>query len=119
MTEPCFDLRDPSLTGVGSAEATGPAPLAPAATSDDSRAGLAMFLIFTAAVLIVTGTGAVLAVVGTWWMLAVGFALHVAVTFVVMLTIVEVMAGRDRVIGRVHRVPPAHGGRLSHAPWLT
>jgi hypothetical protein len=33
-----------------------------------------MFLIFTAAVLIVTGTVAVIAVVGTWWMLAVGFA---------------------------------------------
>jgi hypothetical protein len=80
-----------------------PAHARSVAGPDDSGAGLAMFLIFTAAVLIVTGAVAVVALVGTWWMLAVGFAMHVAMTIVVVLTIVEVMAGRDHVLVRRRR----------------
>jgi hypothetical protein len=86
------------------------------AAVDDSGAGLAMFLIFTAAVLIVTGAVAVVALVGTWWMLGVAFAVDLAMTTIVVLTIVAVMAGRDHVIVRRGRTPPARGGRLSRAP---
>jgi hypothetical protein len=86
------------------------------AAADDSGAGLAMFLIFTAAVLIVTGAVAVVALVGTWWMLGVAFAVDLAMTTIVVLTIVAVMAGRDSVIVRRGRTPPARGGRLSRAP---
>jgi len=81
---------------------------------DDSGAGLAMFLIFTAAVLIVTGAVAVVALVGTWWMLAVGFAVHVAMTIVVVLTIVEVMAGHAHMIVGRRGAPPVQGGRRFH-----
>ena len=63
------------------------------AVSDDSRAGLAMFLIFTAAVLIVTGAVALVALVGGWWMLAVAFAIHVLMTTLVVATIAFVMDG--------------------------
>lgn len=62
--------------------------------SDDSGAGLAMFLIFTAAVLIVSGAVAIVALVGTWWALAAGFAAHIVLTTVVILTIYRVMSGR-------------------------
>lgn len=61
---------------------------------DDSGAGLAMFVIFTAAVLIVTGAVALVALVDTWWILGVAFAIHVLMTIVVMATIVSVMNGR-------------------------
>ena len=97
IKEPCSDAQTRSVAG-----------------PDDSGAGLAMFLIFTAAVLIVTGAVAVVALVGTWWMLAVGFAVHVAMTIVVVLTIVEVMAGRAHMIVRRRGTPPVQGGRRSH-----
>ena len=53
-----------------------------------------MFLIFAAAALIVTGAVALLALVGSWWMLGVAFAVHVAMTAAVTLTIVGAMNGR-------------------------
>ncbi len=64
------------------------------AVSDDSPGGLAMFLIFTAAVLVVTAAIALLAVVGGWWMLGLAFAIHVLMTTLVVVTIVLVMADR-------------------------
>lgn len=64
------------------------------ALADDRGDGLAMFLIFAAAALIVTGAVALLALVGSWWMLGVAFAVHVAMTAVVTLTIVGAMNGR-------------------------
>ena len=66
----------------------------PGALADDRGDGLAMFLIFAAAALIVTGAVALLAVVGSWWMLGVAFAVHVAMTAAVTLTIVGAMNGR-------------------------
>jgi membrane protein implicated in regulation of membrane protease activity len=61
---------------------------------DDSGDGLAMLVIFTAAVLIVTGAVALVALIDTWWILGVAFAIHVLMTTVVMATIVSVMNGR-------------------------
>lgn len=53
-----------------------------------------MFAIFTAAVLIVTGSVWLVAVVQSWWMLAVGFAIHLVLTTVVVLTTAVVLDGR-------------------------
>lgn len=64
------------------------------AALDDTGSGLAMFLIFGAAVLLVTGAVALVALVGTWWMLAIGFSIHVVMTVLVMGTIAVVI--RDR-----------------------
>jgi len=61
---------------------------------DDSGAGLAMFVIFTTAVLIVTGAVVLVALVGGWWIVGFAFAIHVLMTAVVMATIVSVMNGR-------------------------
>ncbi len=66
---------------------------------DDSGAGLAMFVIFTTAVLIVTGAVAIVAIVNTWWVLGVAFAIHVLMTTVVVATIVSVMNGRGGTDG--------------------
>ena len=57
------------------------------APADDSRYGLVMFVVFSAAVLFVTGAVALLALVGSWWMLGAAFAVHVGVTAVVMLVV--------------------------------
>ncbi len=62
--------------------------------ADDTGLGLTMFVIFTAAALIVTGAVALLALVGSWWMLAVAFALHVAMTSVVTLAISHALDSR-------------------------
>jgi hypothetical protein len=80
----------------------------PAGPADDTGDGLLMFFVFTAAVLISTAAVALIAVVGTWWVLGVGFAVHVTMTAVVTLTIVHVMAGRARALpdrGRPSSVP--------------
>jgi hypothetical protein len=43
---------------------------------DDSGYGLVMFVVFSAAVLFVTGAVALLALVGFWWMLGAAFEVH-------------------------------------------
>lgn len=54
-----------------------------------------MFVIFTAAVLIVTGAVALVALVGTWWILGLAFAIHLLMTTVVIATIASVIDGRS------------------------
>jgi membrane protein implicated in regulation of membrane protease activity len=63
---------------------------------EDSGAGLAMFVIFTTAVLVVTGAVALVALLNTWWILGVAIAIHMLTTIVVVATIVSVMNGRSR-----------------------
>jgi hypothetical protein len=70
------------------------------AVFDDSRGGLAMFVIFSSAVLIVTGGVAVVALVGTWWVLCLVFAIHVLMTTAVVGTIAFVMKGRSSSLAR-------------------
>ena len=60
---------------------------------DDSGQGLALFLIFISAVLIVTSAVALLALVDSWWMLGVVFVVDIMITAVVTLTIYRVLAG--------------------------
>jgi hypothetical protein len=88
----------------------------PAGLADDTGDGLLMFFVFTAAVLISTGAVALIAVVGTWWMLGFGFAIHVIMTLVVVLTIVHVMVGRARAITGRNRPSPAPDSRLEARP---
>jgi fatty acid desaturase len=73
--------------------------------ADDRGYGLAMFLIFAAAALIVTDAVALLALVGSWWMLGVAFAVHVAMTALVTLTIVGAMNGRGFAISDSRKTP--------------
>ena len=65
---------------------------------DDSVQGLAMFVNFTGAVLFGTGPVALLALLGSGWMLGVAFAIHAAMTTVITLTLLPVMAGPGRAI---------------------
>lgn len=83
------------------------------AVVDDSRGGLAMFLIFTAAVLIVTGAVAIVALVGSWWILGVAFAVHVLMTAVVIATIWAVMSGRAAVATDSATPDTADSGRAA------
>lgn len=92
--------------------------------TDDSSDGLTMFLVFTAAVLIATGAVAVLAVIGTWWMLAAAFAIHVAMTSVVVLAISHAMGGAQPLNSASKRtpLPPPRPRRFlsrTRAPWPT
>lgn len=81
--------------------------------ADDRGDGLAMFLIFTGAALIVTGAVAVLALVDSWWMLGIAFAVHVAMTAVVALTIVGALNDRLYAIREWAGGTPPPDGRLA------
>jgi hypothetical protein len=87
--------RAPNI-GDGAAASEGLAGLPGATSADDRGQGLAMFAIFTGAVLIATGAVALLALVNSWWMLGVAFAVHVAMTVIVVLTILHATAGHAR-----------------------
>ena len=100
--EPRIDSSIPDEIGPASGNGTqvsnaATEPRAPE-PEDDSAQGLAMLLVFTGAVLFVTGAVALLALVGSWWMLGVAFAIHAATTAVVLLTLLHVMAGSRRAI---------------------
>ena len=88
----------------------------PAGFADDTGSGLLIFLVFTAAVLVSTGAVALIALVGTWWMLGFGFAIHVAMTTLVVLTIIHVMDGRARAIRDRDRPSPSPNRRLEGRP---
>jgi hypothetical protein len=72
---------------------------------DDAGDGLLMFFVFTAAVLTSTAAVVLIALLGEWWVLGVGFAMHVIMTGIVVLSIVQVMAGRDRSIAGRDALP--------------
>jgi len=93
-----------------------PPNMRPSGSADDSGRGLAMFLIFTTAALIVTGAVWALAAVGGWWMLGVAFAVHVAMTAVVALEIIHVIDGRTFAIGDRGRPSPRQDRRLEGRP---
>ncbi len=82
-----------------------------ASPADDTADGKIMFFLFVAAVLASTGAVALIALVGTWWMLGFGFAIHVTMTALVLLTIFHVMTSRAR--------PSAESARTLAAPYLS
>ena len=57
------------------------------ALADDRSTGLAMFVIFIVACLVVTGAVAMLALIDTWWVLGLAFGTQVIMTIVVGFTI--------------------------------
>ena len=69
-------------------------------SSDDTGDGLLMFVVFIVAVLTSTAAVVLIALTGEWWVLGFGFAIHVIVTAIVVLTIVQAMAGSHRSIAR-------------------
>ena len=75
------------------------ARIATFAPGEDRGTGLAMFLIFATAVLIVTGAVAILALINTWWLLGVAFAIHVLMTTVVSLVVCSALSPGDLVLG--------------------
>ena len=85
------------------AETQGGAPIA----ADDSGVGLAMFLVFSVAILIVTGAVALLALVDSWWMLGLAFLVHVVMTAIVTTTIVRAVSARTLAVSRVDGEAPA------------
>ena len=84
---------------------------------DDSGAGLAMFVIFVSAVLIVTGAVALVALVDAWWMVGVGFGIHVLMTTVVVASIVSALNGRASAV--TDRVPVERSRRETRPPTPT
>lgn len=77
----------------GTRPAAEPATEAP--PRDDASDGDAMFLIFTSAVLGVTGAIALVAFINTWFVLGLLMVLHIAMTTVVCVTIARVMSNRE------------------------
>lgn len=79
------------------------APITPVA--DDRPMGLAMLVVFTTAILTVTGAVAVLALVGRWWVLGLAFAVHVLMTTIVSLVVFGAL--RDGRLGSGGRARPS------------
>lgn len=71
-----------------------------AARSDDTSAGLGLFVIFVMAILIVTGAVALLALVNSWWVLGAVFAVHLGVTAIVTAAIAAAVSGRMLTVSR-------------------
>jgi membrane protein implicated in regulation of membrane protease activity len=62
------------------------------ALADDRGTGLAMFVIFTVACLIVTGAVAMLALIDSWWALGLAFGIHVIMTILVGFTVINALS---------------------------
>lgn len=71
-----------------------------AASADDSGQGLALFVLFTVAVLVVTGAVGFLALFTSWWVLGIIFGVHVLLTVVVGTAVFSVLSsGKPSVEG--------------------
>ncbi len=80
---------------------------APAPATDDSRLGLALFLIFTAAVLLITSAVAFLALFTAWWVLGLVFGLDLLVTFGVGAAVFTALGDGKLTAKRSPREPRA------------
>ncbi len=98
-------------TSLGIITAPDPAQRSEPEQADDSGAGLAMLLVFSVAILTVTGAVALLALVHAWWMLGLAFAVHVGMTAIVTTTIVRSMSARTPTEGRVGSEAAPTGSR--------
>lgn len=84
------------------------------ALRDDRGTGLAMFVIFTAACLIVTGAVAMLALINTWWVLGLAFGIHVIMTACVGFAVFNALSDHSRAIGQT-RQPNSDAGDLERS----
>jgi hypothetical protein len=114
------DLHSQTRKSSGAAGMTGSDPHpGPAGPDDDAGGGLLMLFVFVTAVLTSTGAVALIALAGTWWMLGVGFAIHVAMTAAVVLTIVYVMASHRRSSASRARLPGAASSSITNSNQAT
>jgi hypothetical protein len=88
--------------------AAGPAPAA-----DDGGQGQALFMLFTVAVLLVTGAVGLLALLTSWWVLGVVFGVHVLATVIVGRAIFAVFGSGNDGGGRAQPRSPAESGQAS------
>jgi hypothetical protein len=70
-----------------------PAEITTVPVADEAAIGLQMFVIFTTAILIVTGAVAMLALIDSWWVLGLAFGIHVIMTTVVALVTFSALGG--------------------------
>jgi hypothetical protein len=91
-------------------------PQAPALTDDTGR-GLALFVLFTTAVLVVTGAVALLALMSSWWVLGLAFGIHVLFTILVGCAVFAVLGDRNLALSRggSDSVDAAHGSQSQPA----
>ena len=68
----------------------------PPVSGDDTGDGLLIFVVFIVAALTSTVAVVLIALADEWWVVGFGFAIHVIVTAIVVLTIVETMGGSHR-----------------------
>jgi hypothetical protein len=82
----------------------------------DSREGLALFLIFVGAALIVTGIVVILALVNSWWMLGFAIGVHAVMTTAVWLAIANALdgGGHSRVVQETVPAERARSRRAEH-----
>lgn len=108
-------IQSPAIRGQGrtprpgssspTAAATSQVASAPGSTSrDDSGLGLALFLIFITAVLVITSAVAFLALFTSWWVLGLVFGMDLLVTFGVGATVFTVLGDRKLGARRKARV---------------
>ncbi len=95
---------------------------------DDSGQGLALFALFTTAVLVVTGAVAFLALLTSWWVLGLVFGVHVLATVIVGTAIFRVLSRKPAItsdapapagatsLADTPRMPVAAGQTSSIAP---
>ncbi len=81
--------------------------------SDDDRGmGLALFLIFSGACLIVTGAVAMIALIDTWWVLGFAFGVHVLMTAAVGLAVFSALSRRAEASRDADREPASMTARV-------
>jgi type IV secretory pathway TrbD component len=85
----------------------------PQLSSDDTGDGLLMFVVFIVAVLASTAAVVLIALLDEWWVVGFGFAIHMIVTAIVVLTIVQAMGGSHRSIARRNAVTSSSGSAPS------
>ena len=68
----------------------------PPVSGDDTGDGLLIFVVFIVAALTSTVAVVLIALADEWWVVGFGFAIHVIVTAIVVLTIVQTMGGSHR-----------------------
>jgi hypothetical protein len=88
----------------------------PLAFDDDSGMGLAMFVSFIAACLIVTGAVAMLALINTWWVLGLAFGIHVIMTTIVGFAVFAALNGRASAITERESERAPEASRAQPAP---
>jgi hypothetical protein len=95
--EQARSLRPREIIG-GAADESKTASAEALELTDDSSSGLALFVLFTMAVLVVTGAVALLALLNSWWVLGLAFGVHVLLTIVVGSSVFAVLSNGKPIL---------------------